>query len=676
MFKKGNKKDAKKQSGLVSLIVVSILAVVLGLIAVGFSQLMDREARRALDNELSAQAYYAAISGLNDARAYLAAGGTDFSGCTNWPALGNQYFVSDLSNGSNIAKYSCVSIDSSPNDLVYTIPEDQSVTFKISQQNINRLYFGWENANNHSTFVPLTPSGTTGSLPQEPGLPSNNAGLLETSVYAVPFGYTTQVPPGYPSDSNAILNTLARTYFMYPNSGGGAPGGIDYTQKNGSYVPGNCKSPNVDPVTGSNSDYRLCNTYIDNLNFNGVNHTLNNVYYVRLTARYAPLNVKVQATQLNGAGGQTPITGISDAQAVVDVTGQGTDVLQRIRARIDLTKAVQQPSYEIQSMAEVCKGFDVEMVAQGVYGDASNDPSISGYNYNNACAFPDGGGNVVGTGGDLSGPSVHHGLPPVTNPFPLVTAQLSAAPTTIYTGQSSTLTWISSGANSCSGVGGGPGLNTGGAANGSATITFPTSGTYTYHVHCTGFSGSDDSNPVTITVNTPPPPTAQIRINGGFSVTLWNGQSATLSWSSSNATTCAGNGFAAGGATSGSASTGALSPGVHNFSVTCSGPGGSVTSNTVVAVVNLQTCTATATVSGTRATASGSCNPAAYQTPQWTYVVTIRSACGNDTYSGPGNIFDSGIEAGVFTATFTIHGLYNGTSTSNTVSWSHGGGVC
>lgn len=165
MFKKGNKKQGKKQSGLVSLIVVSILAVVLGLVAVGFSQLMDREARRALDNELSTQAYYAAISGLNDSRAYLkdciesGQPTCDFSGCKNWPAFGNQYFVTDLSNGSNIAKYSCVSIDTSPKDLVYTIPADHSVTFKINNPTMDRMYISWQSADNNSSFIPLVSGG-------------------------------------------------------------------------------------------------------------------------------------------------------------------------------------------------------------------------------------------------------------------------------------------------------------------------------------------------------------------------------------------------------------------------------------------------------------------------------------------------------------------------------------
>lgn len=56
--------------------------------------------------------------------------------------------------------------------------------------------------------------------------------------------------------------------------------------------------------------------------------------------------------------------------------------------------------------------------------------------------------------------------------------------------------------------------------------------------------------------------------------TIDQGQSSTLTWSSTNATSCVGTGFTAGG-TSGTSSTGALNtPGTSNYQVVCSGTGG------------------------------------------------------------------------------------------------------
>src|SRR4051794_36665296 len=99
-----NMTSQKDESGIISLIIVAILSVVMALVAVGFAKLTDRELTQASDRELSAQAFYAAEAGINDARAYLKAcdpannpsGTCDFTGCTNWPALGNSYFVSSL----------------------------------------------------------------------------------------------------------------------------------------------------------------------------------------------------------------------------------------------------------------------------------------------------------------------------------------------------------------------------------------------------------------------------------------------------------------------------------------------------------------------------------------------------------------------------------------------------
>jgi hypothetical protein len=77
------------------------------------------------------------------------------------------------------------------------------------------------------------------------------------------------------------------------------------------------------------------------------------------------------------------------------------------------------------------------------------------------------------------------------------------------------------------------------------------------------------NNPPTCTVFTP---TATLSASP---TTIDQGQSATLTWSSTNATSCVGTGFTAGGA-SGTRSTGAINtPGTSNYQVVCTGAGGS-----------------------------------------------------------------------------------------------------
>jgi hypothetical protein len=86
-------------------------------------------------------------------------------------------------------------------------------------------------------------------------------------------------------------------------------------------------------------------------------------------------------------------------------------------------------------------------------------------------------------------------------------------------------------------------------------------------------------------------PTASL---SGSPLTIAQGQSATLSWSSTNATSCtAAGGFSTGSATSGSASTGALSS-TQSYQVSCTGAGGTANSNIVTITVTNPTVTITA----------------------------------------------------------------------------------
>lgn len=82
---------------------------------------------------------------------------------------------------------------------------------------------------------------------------------------------------------------------------------------------------------------------------------------------------------------------------------------------------------------------------------------------------------------------------------------------------------------------------------------------------------------------TPPPlvlPRVTLTANP-ISVTAGNASS--LTWSSTNATSCTGTGFSTGGATSGTVSTGALSV-TTNYSVSCVGAGGTATDSEIVNV--------------------------------------------------------------------------------------------
>ena len=110
----------------------------------------------------------------------------------------------------------------------------------------------------------------------------------------------------------------------------------------------------------------------------------------------------------------------------------------------------------------------------------------------------------------------------------LPTAFLRALPNVITSGQSSTLSWSSTNATSCTSAGG---FSTGGATSGSATVSPPT--TSSYQIYCDNASGRTYSNIATVTVS--PPPTVSISASPSR---VLSGATVTISWSATNVSSC------------------------------------------------------------------------------------------------------------------------------------------
>ena len=117
------------------------------------------------------------------------------------------------------------------------------------------------------------------------------------------------------------------------------------------------------------------------------------------------------------------------------------------------------------------------------------------------------------------------------------------------------------------------------------------------------------------------PPTASLAANP---TTVLAGGSATLTWSSTNATACTGGGFSA----SGTAGSAAVTPSATTtYGITCTGPGGSVTAD------------ATVTVTAAAPTASLTANPAsiiAGGSSTLTWSSTNATACTGGGFSASG----------------------------------------
>lgn len=164
--------------------------------------------------------------------------------------------------------------------------------------------------------------------------------------------------------------------------------------------------------------------------------------------------------------------------------------------------------------------------------------------------------------------------------YPVPTVTISAAPTGVQIGAKSVITWSSTYATSCTASGPWAGTL---ATAGSQEVSAQASGTYAYSLTCIGPGGT-----VTLatSVQVYEPPVATISLSAG---TLQTGDSATLTWSSTDATSCtAGNAWTDSIATSGTKSVSQAAAGTYVYQITCSGAGGAATSSATL-TVNVKT---------------------------------------------------------------------------------------
>ena len=162
---------------------------------------------------------------------------------------------------------------------------------------------------------------------------------------------------------------------------------------------------------------------------------------------------------------------------------------------------------------------------------------------------------------------------------PTIQVSLTANPTTIAPGASATLTWSSSNATGCTASGGWSGSE---ATSGTATVG-PLQATTSYTLSCTSSTLGTVSSTAVVTVASTPAPTVTISANP---TSVASGGVSTLTWSSTNATTCAASGGWSGNeATQGTQTTGALTTGT-TFTLTCTGAGGSGSGTATVSITS------------------------------------------------------------------------------------------
>lgn len=356
------------QQGMASIVIVSMLVVLLGLLSVGFSRIANRDLYGSLRSQQSRSAYYAAESGINNAIKLLNNNlshpcGAKLDTCQSTCQNSLQQALGPPDNSTS---YNCALFNPTPTDLSYQkIDAGHSQEVKLSSDSpLGSLFFYWTRAD--GAAPKFVPSGT--SLIDENTWAANGyAPLLRLTIFPIPSNNSLAdlTSPGKAG--------FAKTFFLFPGSAGGTSV-IDYqATPTGSLISVNCGASSFGSYSYKTptpaSSY--CAAVISNLPDQGDNGSY---FYARLAPLYAAASQGIQAQ----AVGSTTNASFDGVQAIIDITAKSGDIVRRLEARVSLTGAsngVPPPippeisgisEWAMNSASTVCKRFMVPPIGNPI----------------------------------------------------------------------------------------------------------------------------------------------------------------------------------------------------------------------------------------------------------------------------------------------------------------------
>ncbi|NND65746.1 MAG: hypothetical protein HKM24_07260 [Gammaproteobacteria bacterium] len=259
------------------------------------------------------------------------------------------------------------------------------------------------------------------------------------------------------------------------------------------------------------------------------------------------------------------------------------------------------------SSTNVVEGFTSFWLLPYTSGGAASGAGPAGYTRENTFTVYD---EVIVSTESIPAPSFAVGD---GNPAP--TVSLTASPTTITEGASSTLTWTVTNATSCSASDAWSGAK---LATGSSEMVMPLV-TSTYTLSCTGIGGTR-SDSVTVTVNplVTDPPTVSLTATPN---PIDQGNASVISWVTTNATSCSASGAWSGGKDSKGGSESVSPSATSTYTLTCMGDGGSDDDSVTVTVNGAGPMAPTVSLTASRLTIDEG------MTSLLTWVVTNADSC-------------------------------------------------
>lgn len=331
------------QSGMASILITMITMIVVSLIVLGFATISRREQGNTLDQQLSTQAFYAAETGVEDARNVIVndvktntpiAAKTDCT--TNTGAGTYPTGAQTVLDAAHQVSYTCLLVNPNLTSVVYDGIGSQSKVIPIvSASTITKLVVNWTPTNNPTPSTANCPTSTTHTF-SPAGSWNCSYGVLRMDLVPTQGALT-----------RAGLETSTLTSFLEPMKTGGSAN-ISYS--------GNVGKASV---TGAQCNATQCTMTIVGL-------SATNDLALRLTSIYQASDVTVNAYHGGTLLSQT-------GQVGVDVTGDAGGVLRRIQVRIPTTFSSNLiPDAAIQSNAAICKRFQVDSTYFHIPADIVN----------------------------------------------------------------------------------------------------------------------------------------------------------------------------------------------------------------------------------------------------------------------------------------------------------------
>ncbi|MDQ3093588.1 MAG: pilus assembly PilX N-terminal domain-containing protein [bacterium] len=336
-------KQTRYKDGMVAIMVTAVIMVIMSLITLGFARMVQREQRQGLDNQLSAQAFYAAESGINAVSAFINASGTPATPKSNCDVASFGNGVIDPATPE--VRFTCLMYDPEPEELEANNgaikPERSKVIPINARPNAQSLTFSWGDNNPSRTNFDNTCTGVNRNIPADDWGAANRIGMLQIDLIPVHNGASA------PQIERNILDQETATVLMYPCGASGANSvdienyraGVanDTGADRGKAVGANCTGAAPYP----------CSLSITNL-------PTNVDFYARIKSIYGDLNLQIEGETSSGNR-----TSFANAQVVVDSTGRANDVLRRLQVRLPIYEEYRIPEATVQSQDGVCKLYSI-----------------------------------------------------------------------------------------------------------------------------------------------------------------------------------------------------------------------------------------------------------------------------------------------------------------------------